>query len=121
MVSLGMNGPYPLTKEDVDQRIPVGSIGNYAYGYKNIDGIFIVKYVGRSDNDLNDRVKHGIGQYKLYKFCIAKNSKEAYEKECKNYHDFGGMEGILDNDIHPDKPDNTDYECPYCNNWEIDV
>ena len=121
MATLGMNGPYSLTKEDIDQRIPVGSIGNYAYGYKNNNGTFIVKYVGRSDTDLNDRIKHGIGTYKLYKYSLAKNVKEAYEKECKNYHDFGGMEGKLDNDIHPAKPNNKDYECPYCDNWELDI
>lgn len=114
MASLNMHGPYPLTNEDIDKRIPVGSKGNYAYGYTNSEGTFIVKYVGRSDTDLNDRAKHGVGQYKQYKYSIAKTVKEAYEKECRNYHDFGGPEGRLDNDIHPDKPNGTELECPYC-------
>ena len=113
MASLNMNGPYPLTKEDIDNRIPVGSIGNYAYGYTNKENVFIVQYVGRSDSDLNDRAKHGIGQYKEYKYSIARTIKEAFEKECRNYHDFG-ENAKLDNDIHPDKPDGTSYECPYC-------
>lgn len=43
-----------------------------------------------------------------------KNSKEAFEKECKNYHDFGGDIGSLDNDIHPDRPEGKEYECPIC-------
>lgn len=113
MASLNMQGPYSLTNEDIDIRIPVGSIGNYAYGYKNEEGVFIVKYVGRSDTDLNDRAKHGVGKYKLYKYSIARTVKEAYEKECRNYHDFGENKK-LDNEIHPDKPEGKNYDCPVC-------
>ena len=108
-----MQGPYSLTAEDIDNRIPVGSIGNYAYGYKNDKGTFVVEYVGRSDTDLNDRAKHGIGTYKLYKYSIARTVKEAYEKECQNFHDFGENKK-LDNDIHPDQPAGKKYGCPIC-------
>ena len=52
--------------------------------------------------------------YKYILFSYAENSKEAFEKECKNYHDFGGDIGSLDNDIHPDRPEGKDYECPIC-------
>ena len=107
-----MEGPYLLTEKEVDKRIEKNRAGNYAYGYSE-DGTFYVKYVGRSDTDLNGRIKHGIGQYREFKFSYAENSKDAFEKECKNYHDFGGSDS-LDNDIHPDKPDDTDYECPFC-------
>ena len=113
MASLSMKGPYPLTNEEINKRITEKSAGNYAYGYTNQDGTFIVKYVGRADSDLNERIKHGVGQYKEFKYSYANNAKEAYEKECKNYHDFGGSDS-LDNDIHPDKPDNTNYKCPVC-------
>ena len=43
------------------------------------------------------------------------DAKEAFEKECRNYHDFGGDDGILDNKVHPDRPERTDYDCPICN------
>lgn len=112
MVSLNMHGPYPLTYEEINKRITKKSAGNYAYGYSK-DGFFYVKYVGRADSDLNDRIKHGVGKYDEFKYSYADNAKEAYEKECRNYHDFGGSDK-LDNDIHPDKPDNTNYECPIC-------
>lgn len=121
MASLDMNGPFVLTKEEIEKQIPEKVIGNYAFGYTNSENNkFVVKYVGRADGEpLRDRIKHGIKDgYKEFKFSIAKNAKEAYEKECKNWHDFGGALNQLDNRIHPDKPDGTDYECPYCDNMK---
>ena len=115
MASLNMYGPYTLSKEEIDKRIATGKPGNYAYGYtRKSDNTFIVKYVGRSDSDLNKRIKHGIGKYAQFKFSYAENAKEAFEKECQNYHDYGGDIGSLDNDIHPDRPEGKEYECPIC-------
>ena len=106
-------GPYDLTNEEIDKRIKKDTVGNYAYGYVE-NGDFYVEYVGRSDDDLNSRAKHGVGQYKKFMFGYALSKKAAYEKECRNWHDFGGSEGDLDNKYHPDKPDFTDYKCPVC-------
>ncbi len=111
MPSLNMKGPYPLNEDEINKQITKISPGNYAYGHTE-DNTFYVQYVGRSDNDLNDRIKHGIGDYEQFKYSYAKSAKEAYEKECQNYHDFG--ESKLDNKNHPDKPDDTDYKCPVC-------
>ena len=108
-----MNGPYVLSSAEIDRRIKKGTIGNYAYGHTD-NGTFYVEYVGRSDDDLNSRAKHGIGKYKEFKFSYALTSKSAFEKECRNWHDFGGVEGRLDNKYHPDKPNFTDYKCPVC-------
>lgn len=110
MATLNMLGPYPLTQDDINLRIPDKRIGNYAYGFINERGAFVVQYVGRSDNDLKIRIQHGIGSYKLYKYSLAKSVKEAFEKECRNYHDFGGN-AKLDNLIHPAKPEGTEYTC----------
>ena len=89
--------------------------GNYALGFiKN--NIFIVLYVGRSD-DLARRLKEHIGeksQYINFKFSFASSILEAYKKECKNYHDFGGGKGLLFNEIHPSVPEGYSIECPYC-------
>lgn len=109
MAKLDMTGPFPLTNEEINKQITKTSPGNYAYGYVKDDS-FYVEYVGRADSDLNDRIKHGVGQYKRFKYSYAKNAKEAYEKECRNYHDFKPA----DNKIHPDKPDGTNYKCPVC-------
>ena len=115
-----MKGQFFLTKEEVDKQIPEKAIGNYAFGNTRKDAAgnkaFVVRYVGRSDKEpLRDRIKHGIKDgYSEFKFSIASTAKEAYEKECRNWHDFGGAENCLDNKIHPDKPDGTNYKCPIC-------
>lgn len=114
MASLNMHGPYPLNEKEIDRLIVKNVPGNYAYGYQNEEGRFVVLYVGRSDTNLNDRIRHGIGYYEMFKFSYAENAKEAFEKECLNYHDFGGDEGLLHNEMHPDRPEGKDYECPVC-------
>ena len=103
------NGPY-----DTDEEI-IGSIvekqsGNYALGYISETGGFIPKYVGRGN--VHDRlIDHLSDEYNqpMFKFSYAKNEKEAYTKECKNYHDYKNQ---LLNKEHPKLPDGI--QCPYC-------
>lgn len=118
MASLNMVGPFLLNEKEIDIQIKKGIPGNYAYGYLNDNERFVVQYVGRSDENLNSRIRHGIGQYKMFKYSYARNMKEAFEKECQNYHDFGGDEGLLYNKIHPDRPEGSDYECPVCDIYD---
>ena len=56
MASLNMEGPYRLTKEKIDEVVTRKSPGNYGLGYVR-DDIFYVCYVGRSDDDVNERLK----------------------------------------------------------------
>ena len=118
MASLGMFGPYDFTSEKVDEIITKKSPGNYALGYiSQKTGKFIVRYVGRSDSDVNDRIKDHIDEsdeYQSFKFSYATSPKDAYAKECENWHDFGGLNGELDNSYHPDKPNDTNWKCPKC-------
>lgn len=123
MPSLNMGGAsFPLNEKEINDRIAEKRIGNYAYGYLNDKGAFVVKYVGRSDTDLRDRIKHGIQKFKdnpklryeQFKFSYADSAEEAYRKECQNYHDFGGPNGLLENDIHPDAPDGSTLTCLIC-------
>ena len=78
-----------------------------------------ILYVGRSDKDnLNERLKdHRTNtspsknqQYAYFKFKITSSEKEAYEDECRLWHEHGAPPP--DNMIHPDKPDGTTYSCP---------
>lgn len=109
-----MKGSYPLNKNKIDEEVAQTSAGNYALGYVNDEGTFIVQYVGRADSDINARLKQHIGEkYKRFKFSYATSPKAAFEKECHNYHDFGGREK-LDNEIHPDRPKNSSWKCPCC-------
>jgi hypothetical protein len=89
MPSLNMNnGPYPLTEKSINDNVKK-KIGNYGVGFVQKE-IFIIKYVGRSDTNLNKRLKDHIGkeEYFNFKFSYADNAIMAYEKECLNYHDF---------------------------------
>lgn len=115
MPSLNMEGPYPLTTEDIDANVLKEVIGNYALG-KIAQGQFVVMYVGRSDSDLCGRIKDYIGgPYAHFMFSYSTNAVFAYQKECENYHDFFDLG--LDNDIHPHKPaGHSNWKCPRCNN-----
>lgn len=112
MTTLGMIGPVKLATENIDKLIRAKSPGNFALGY--IEGkAFIVKHIGRSDFDLNKKLKDCIGSYSHFKWSYASSSKEAFYKECQNYHDFGGNDE-LDNVNHPEKPTGEYLLCEYC-------
>ena len=114
MANLNMNGPYFFNKDKVDEVVTRTSAGNYALGYVNDENAFIVQYVGRADIDVNTRLKQHIGEpYKRFKFSYASSPKVAFEKECRNYHDFGESKK-LNNKIHPDRPQHSSWKCPCC-------
>ena len=111
-----MEGPYSFTREKVDEKITRRSPGNYALGHVR-DNTFYVCYVGRSDDDINKRLKQWLDKkpekYTHFKFSYATSPKAAFEKECKNYHDFGESKK-LDNEYHPKRPEGTNWKCPRC-------
>ena len=119
MASLGMGKSYDFDRDTINSVITRKCCGNYALGYLN-DNTFIVEYVGRADSDVKARVLQHIDEdYERFKFSYATSPKDAFEKECKNYHDFGGDEGKLDNKIHPDRPSNSkNWKCPCCDNFD---
>lgn len=102
-----------MDSEAIDQQVTTTSAGNYALGY-SFNDTFYVKYVGRADSNLNQRLKNWEGKYDEFKFSYATSPKTAFDEECRNYHDFGGKDE-LDNDIHPDRPNNSSWKCPKCN------
>jgi hypothetical protein len=73
---------------------------------------FYVKYVGRSDGDLNARLKQWVAsKYTHFMYAFYPTSKDAFEKECNLFHTFGGT-AKLDNSIHPARPQGTSLKCP---------
>jgi hypothetical protein len=110
MASTGLRGPHALNEANIDAKVDT-SIGAYALGYVNSEEVFVVKYVGRSDSDLNKRLKDWVGSYKSFKYGHFETKKAAFERECRMFHDFGGT-GSLDNDIHPARPKGTNHDCP---------
>ena len=116
MATLNMSGLFDLTEEQLGKAVTKVSAGNYALGYSQ-EGSFYVLYVGRSDSDVRGRLLSWVGKnarYKQFMYSYADSAKAAFEKECINYHDFGGKEK-LDNEAHPDRPDNSNWKCPRCN------
>jgi len=115
MANLGMTGPFKLDIKSITDQIAMLSPGNYALGYEGKEGQFVVQYVGRSDNDLKDRLlQHAFEDCPLFEYSYATSSQAAFDKEWENYHDFGGSEGKLKNDRHPQRPDNSKWKCPKC-------
>lgn len=112
MSMIAMHSPYKLVESEIDRIITKTSPGNYVFGFINKNK-FYVYYVGRSDNNLRDSLKKQIKEHKIFKFCYAKSPKEAFEKECIDFHEFGGLKKLY-NKNHPKKPKGTDLKCPVC-------
>jgi hypothetical protein len=93
--------------------VPRGSIGNYLlYDVANR-----IRYVGRSDTDLQSRLLGHVNEdttYMYFQCWDADSPKEAYYKECEQYHRYLDT-GLLLNQNHPDRPENMPYLCcPVC-------
>lgn len=111
MATTGLNGPFVLTSTEINSIVVDKSPGAYALGSTS-SGVFTVKYVGRSDDDLNSRLQCWVGEYAEFKASYFLTPQEAFEKECRLYHDFGESHS-LDNSIHPAAPTSTSVRCPY--------
>ncbi|HOB89744.1 MAG TPA: hypothetical protein PKG74_00215 [Candidatus Colwellbacteria bacterium] len=115
MPNTGLSGPYWLSWEVINKVITRTSPGTYVLEREDSTDSFIVNYVGRSDDDVNNRLKKwvGVNGYKRFKLGYFDSPKAAFEKECAIYHDFSG----LDNEIHPQRPAGTSWRCPCCNTF----
>lgn len=110
MANSGLHGPFPLTADTIRAQVIHTQPGAYALG--RVEGnTFHIARVGRSDDDVGDRLGDYVGQYDSFKFDYFSNATQAFEKECNLYHDFSPV----DNVIHPDSPDGMSLECPKCN------
>jgi hypothetical protein len=108
-----LRGPFTLNNETIDGQVTATSAGAYALGYLNNQKLFVPKYVGRSDDNINKRLKNWVGsKYSYFKFEYYSSAKAAFEKECNLYHDW---ENQIDNKQNPDRPDETNWKCPRCN------
>ena len=126
MGSLNMDGPYDFNKDSIDINVTKVSVGNYALGFvDNNSDNFHVTYVGRSDSDVKERLQKQLSETKKiiskfetkkisFKYSYASSPKEAFEKECFNYHNFVGSKK-LSNNSHPEKPRDENWKCPVCN------
>lgn len=106
-------GPFDLTIGSVDEHAPAAGPGTYLLGQVTQEG-FLVQYVGRSDDNLNAKLKThaGAGRYRSFQHAYAQFASEAFLRECALYHELGGTQ--LDNVMHPAPPSGAHMQCPYC-------
>ena len=116
MPKLDMDGPFDLKDGVINQEVDKDMIGNFALGFMNKDGKFVVKPIGRSDKDLNKEIKSAkrrfsggllgqmFGKSKLdkFKFSLAANAESAYQVEARAFEDFGGPKNLMNK--KPPKP-----------------
>jgi hypothetical protein len=126
MGSLNMDGPYDFNNDSIDINVTRVSGGNYALGFiDNNSNNFHVTFVGRSDSDVKGRLRKQLSEAKninsryeikniSFKYSYASSPKEAFEKECHNYHNFVNSKK-LSNNVHPEKPKDVSLKCPVCN------
>jgi hypothetical protein len=106
-----MQGPFKLSNKVINEKVTKNSPG--AYQLSNSRGS--VKYVGRSDENLNSGLKLWIKKYAYFWFSYAISQLDTFEQECNSYHSHGGPQGHLDNGKHPQRPAGTTWRCPKCN------
>lgn len=103
-------GPLALTAERIGGHLMVKSPGIYALGLWD-HGTFLIKQIGRSDEDLRAALQpHVGGPYREFKFSYAVSPRDAFEKECRLFHELV----TLDDPTHPTAPKDTDVKCPGC-------
>jgi len=105
-----LRGIYALTNDGIDKAVTLKSPGAYVLGPIAPNQKLTVKYVGRSDADLPNRLKQWVGKYPAFMYVYAPTAVEAYHQECELYHGYPP----LDNDVHPARPSGSSARCPRC-------
>jgi hypothetical protein len=117
MLNSGLHGPHSLTAAGVSNNVKGVGPGAYALGNTNDQNVFVISYVGRSDDDLAARLQqHVVKPYLQFKYGFFSSAKAAFDKECHLYHDFSPP----DNKIHPARPNGTTHPCPVADCDELD-
>src|ERR1700737_1219931 len=99
MPSSGLFGPHALNEKTIDALVKGTGAGAYALGRVDASNTFIISYVGRSDTDVNGRLKDHVGNYSSFKYAFyQQRANSAFLAECRIFHDFGAYS--LDNKIH---------------------
>lgn len=111
--SSGLRGSFSLDEGTINEEVNSASPGVYALGYLR-EKTFIIQHIGRSDTNVNARLKEYIGKYDRFKFDISDSPQAAFTKECQLYHAFGGPQGrIPHNKNHPERPQGSTWLCPF--------
>ncbi|MYC24511.1 MAG: hypothetical protein F4X56_01165 [Gammaproteobacteria bacterium] len=110
---------YELDSNVVNFRVAEGRLGVYILGQTaETWSDFYVQRVGRSDEDLNERLRQHAREkkYPEFMFMYCGSLKENFDWECFLYHEFDPK--LLHNVYHPDRPDGEDWPCPRCTKFD---
>ncbi len=131
MRSLDMDGPFPLTRAEIERVVQDALPGNFALGRMTKDKRFQVRFVGRDDTDVREGLLSSLGgadqtglfkrmfgggsdDSNCFKFSYSQEPVAAYQKHCRTYHGFN-KNGSLKNREHPKPPPGVaGLKCPVC-------
>lgn len=113
---LGFSGPHVFDETEIKRFVAPSTIGAYAIGDVNERIQFVVMRAGRSDEDVQSRLLQYLNEaraeynkaYRAFMWAKCDTVKAAFNLECTLYHYFKPA----NNDIHPDRPEDQDFECP---------
>ncbi len=97
-------GPFAFNDKTIDATITVTSPGVYMLGYTGTNATLYVERVGRSDVNLNARLKSDEyrGRFREFKAAYCPDATTAFHHECTLWHAYGGTL----NPNHPATPAN---------------
>ena len=114
------DGPLPFSIESIDRHVEPNRIGAYVlHTPEEKPGDLVIVRVGRSDTDLNVRLKDYLTEPRYtedarydaithFSFGYLETEESAFETECVLWHDW---EPPL-NDHHPGRPRGSTHGCP---------
>ena len=107
-----LSGPFSFTPQTIDAVITKKSPGVYALGY-TFNNTFYIQRVGRSDFDLNARLKSDEykGKYNQFKALYYPTADAAFHAECELWHTYGLTDS---NPNHPARPTGKNHKCNHC-------
>lgn len=100
-----MNGPFMLEAKTIAREVGEKRIGCFML----CDMTKTVREVGRSDTDLAAELTRRVGSAAWFYFEATSNIKQAFDQECKYYHQ--NIRSIPKK-FHPKKPEGKDWACP---------
>ena len=109
-LTFNLSRPIALDKRSVELNV-ANKPGVYVLGEPHPNGGVYVRYVGRSDDSLADRLRSHelIRTYPTFVFAYAIDANRAYCMECEMFHEWPQS---LKNQIHPARPQGSRIRCP---------
>lgn len=110
MARTGLDGPFKLNYNEINLVVSQGHCGVFALGEINADRRFAISFVGAGYADVRRALMDRIGTANMFKLQAGMTPHTAFVKLCEMFHTFHPS----GNFVHPERPEGTTYQCPYC-------